>query len=48
VEALGGERVTKKKIDALIDADVGEVLKFALGGEVDYVDEIARLRAPSA
>jgi hypothetical protein len=33
VEALGGERVTKKKIDALIEADVGEVLKFALGGE---------------
>ena len=34
VEALGGERVTKKKIDALIEADVGEVLKFALGGEL--------------
>jgi hypothetical protein len=33
VEALGGERVAKKKIDALIEADVGEVLKFALGGE---------------
>ena len=33
VEALGGETVTKKKIDALIDADVAEVLKFALGGE---------------
>ena len=33
VEALGGERTTKKKIDALIEADVGEVLKFALGGE---------------
>jgi hypothetical protein len=33
VEALGGERVTKKKIDALIEADVGAVLKFALGGE---------------
>jgi hypothetical protein len=32
VEALGGETVTKKKIDALIDADVAEVLKFALGG----------------
>jgi hypothetical protein len=32
VEALGGERSTKKKIDALIEADVGEVLKFALGG----------------
>jgi hypothetical protein len=34
VEALGGESVTKKKIDALIKADIGEVLKFALGGEV--------------
>lgn len=34
VEALGGESVTKKKIDALIQADIGEVLKFALGGEV--------------
>ena len=33
VEALGGESVTKKKIDALIEADVSEVLKFALGGE---------------
>ena len=33
VEALGGERSTKKKIDALIEADIGEVLKFALGGE---------------
>jgi hypothetical protein len=33
VEALGGETVTKKKIDALIEADVAEVLKFALGGE---------------
>jgi hypothetical protein len=34
VEALGGERSTKKKIDALIETDIGEVLKFALGGEV--------------
>jgi hypothetical protein len=34
IEALGGERVTKKKIDALIEADVSEVLKFALGGEM--------------
>ena len=33
VEALGGERTTKKKIDALLEADVAEVLKFALGGE---------------
>ena len=33
VEALGGERTTKRKIDALIEADIGEVLKFALGGE---------------
>ena len=33
VGALGGERSTKKKIDALIEADIGEVLKFALGGE---------------
>jgi hypothetical protein len=33
VEALGGERNTKKKIDALLEADVAEVLKFALGGE---------------
>jgi hypothetical protein len=33
VEALGGETTTKKKIDALIEADVGAVLKFALGGE---------------
>jgi hypothetical protein len=33
VEALGGERSTKKKIDALIEADVGAVLRFALGGE---------------
>ena len=33
VEALGGERTTKAKIDALLEADVAEVLKFALGGE---------------
>jgi hypothetical protein len=33
VEALGGERTTKKKIDALLEADVAAVLKFALGGE---------------
>jgi hypothetical protein len=33
VEALGGERTTKKKIDALLEADIAEVLKFALGGE---------------
>src|SRR4029077_1694683 len=33
VEALGGERTTTKKIDALLEADVAEVLKFALGGE---------------
>src|SRR4029077_4411711 len=33
VEALGGERSTNKKNAALIEADVGEVLKFALGGE---------------
>jgi hypothetical protein len=33
IEALGGERTTKKKIDALLEADVAEVLKFALGGE---------------
>jgi hypothetical protein len=32
VDALGGERTTKK-IDALLEADVAEVLKFALGGE---------------
>jgi hypothetical protein len=34
IEALGGERTTKKKIDALLEAYVAEVLKFALGGEV--------------
>jgi hypothetical protein len=34
VEALGGERTTKKKIDSLIEADVSEVLKFALNGQV--------------
>jgi hypothetical protein len=33
IEALGGDRVIKKKIDALIEADISEVLKFALGGE---------------
>jgi hypothetical protein len=33
VEALSGESVTKKKIDALIQADIAEVLKFALGGD---------------
>jgi hypothetical protein len=33
VEALGGERTTKAKIDALLNADIAEVLKFALGGE---------------
>jgi hypothetical protein len=33
VEALGGERTTKAKIDALLNADVAEVLRFALGGE---------------
>jgi len=33
VEALGSERTTKAKIDALLEADVAEVLKFALGGE---------------
>src|ERR1700751_4001411 len=33
VEALGGERSTKAKIDALLNADIAEVLKFALGGE---------------
>jgi hypothetical protein len=34
IEALGGEHTTRKKIDALLEADVAEVLKFALGGEV--------------
>lgn len=34
VEALGGESVTRKKIDNLIQADISEVLKFALGGKV--------------
>jgi hypothetical protein len=33
VEALGGERTTKAKIDALLNADIAEVLKFALCGE---------------
>jgi hypothetical protein len=33
IEALGGEATTKKKIDALIEADVGEVLRFALDGQ---------------
>jgi hypothetical protein len=32
-EALGGEATTKKKIDALIEADVNEVLRFALDGQ---------------
>jgi hypothetical protein len=30
IEALGGEHTTRKKIDALLEADVAEVLKFAL------------------
>jgi hypothetical protein len=47
VEALGGESVTKKKIDALIEADVGAVLKFALGGETITATKL-RLRAASA
>jgi hypothetical protein len=33
IEALGGEATTKKKIDALIEADVNEVLRFALDGQ---------------
>ena len=33
VEALGGEATTKRKIDALIEADVNEVLRFALDGQ---------------
>ena len=33
IEALGGEVTTKKKIDALIEADVNEVLRFALDGQ---------------
>jgi hypothetical protein len=33
IEALGGEASTKKKIDALIEADVDEVLRFALDGQ---------------
>ena len=33
IEALGGEATTKKKIDALIEADVNEVLRFALNGQ---------------
>jgi len=34
IEALGGETVTRRKIDDLLKADVGRVLEFALGGEV--------------
>jgi hypothetical protein len=34
IEALGGETVTRKKIDNLFKEDVGAVLKFVLGGEV--------------
>ena len=33
IEALGGEATTKRKIDALIEADVNEVLRFALDGQ---------------
>ena len=33
IEALGGEATTKRKINALIDADVNEVLRFALDGQ---------------
>src|ERR1700722_772959 len=33
IEALGGEATTKKKIEALIEADVNEVLRFALDGQ---------------
>jgi len=33
IDALGGEATTKKKIDALIEADVNEVLRFALDGQ---------------
>jgi hypothetical protein len=33
-KALGGETVTRKKIDDLFKQDVGAVLKFVLGGEV--------------
>jgi hypothetical protein len=48
VEALGGERTTKKKIDALIEADVGEVLKFRARRRGDHGDETACFRAASA
>ena len=34
IEALGGESITRKKIDDLLKADVGRVLEFALGGDV--------------
>jgi hypothetical protein len=34
IEALGGETVTRKKIDDLFKQDVGAVLQFVLGGEV--------------
>jgi hypothetical protein len=33
IDALGGEATTKKKINALIEADVNEVLRFALDGQ---------------
>jgi hypothetical protein len=33
IEALGGQAKTKKKIEALLDADTENLLKFALGGE---------------
>jgi hypothetical protein len=33
IEALGGEATTQKKIAALIEADVNEVLRFALDGQ---------------
>jgi hypothetical protein len=34
IETLGGETVTRKKIDAILKDDVGAVLKFVLGGDV--------------
>ena len=48
IEALGGEATTKKKIDALIEADVNEVLRFALDGQQITSQEAAGFRAEAA
>ena len=47
IEALGGEATTKKKIDALIEADVNEVLRFALAsktlGQIEHQIDVKKI-----